>query len=670
VYFTWNPDNKPSGELYGYNFRTKTLAVADASTRESFLPGGIVYNSDRTRMLYVSGGNLFIREVKNGKVTQLTNTLETISSPRFSRDGKEVVYQSGGNLFRRDIQTGFVTQLTDFRQGAAATQQQAAGGLFQQGSWAVQGGATGAARQSDVVTDQDRWLRQQQVQLFDYLKPRRQTGGQMSMARGQQNTAAVRSERPRTINLGEGGASGINICPNMRFVTWNTIERPSISARNTIVPSYVTTSGYTESTNTRAKVGSPLTKTGLSVYDVEKRTLIKVETSDIPGIRDVPEYMRDYGFTAREFDEDRDVSFGSVIWSEDGRYAVVSITSHDYKDRWIMRLNPETGSLSLLDRQRDEAWIAGPGISSRQIGFMPDNRRVWFQSEESGYSHLYTVDVETGEKRALTSGKFEVYNPSLSLDEKWWYFSSNEVHPGEKHFYRMPVDGGARTRITSMEGGNEVSMSPDEKWLAIRYSYSNQPWEIYVMENKPGAQATRVTESVTGEFAAYSWRDPEIVTFRAQDGAEVYARLYKPDENARNRAAVIFVHGAGYLQNVHKWWSQYFREYMFNNLLADLGYTVLDIDYRGSSGYGRDWRTGIYRYMGGKDLSDHVDGARWLIANHGVEPGRIGLYVGLIRCIYHPDGHVQPSRRICSRRCSEISNRLGPLQSWLYGEYP
>jgi dipeptidyl aminopeptidase/acylaminoacyl peptidase len=216
----------------------------------------------------------------------------------------------------------------------------------------------------------------------------------------------------------------------------------------------------------------------------------------------------------------------------------------------------------------------------------------------------------------------------LSLDEKWWYFSSNEVHPGEKHFYRMPVDGGARTRITSMEGGNEVSMSPDEKWLAIRYSYSNQPWEIYVMENKPGAQATRVTESVTGEFAAYSWRDPEIVTFRAQDGAEVYARLYKPDENARNRAAVIFVHGAGYLQNVHKWWSQYFREYMFNNLLADLGYTVLDIDYRGSSGYGRDWRTGIYRYMGGKDLSDHVDGARWLIANHGVEPGRIGLYVG------------------------------------------
>ena len=67
---------------------------------------------------------------------------------------------------------------------------------------------------------------------------------------------------------------------------------------------------------------------------------------------------------------------------------------------------------------------------------------------------------------------------------------------------------------------------------------------------------------------------------------------------------------------------------MFHNLLTDLGYTVLDIDYRGSAGYGRDWRTGIYRYMGGKDLSDQVDGAEYLVAEHGVEPERVGIYGG------------------------------------------
>jgi dipeptidyl aminopeptidase/acylaminoacyl peptidase len=108
----------------------------------------------------------------------------------------------------------------------------------------------------------------------------------------------------------------------------------------------------------------------------------------------------------------------------------------------------------------------------------------------------------------------------------------------------------------------------------------------------------------------------------------VYARLYRPQSAQKNGAGVIFVHGAGYLQNAHKWWSQYFREYMFHNLLADKGYTVLDIDYRGSAGYGRDWRTGIYRHMGGKDLTDQVDGAAWLAATHGIDAKRMGIYGG------------------------------------------
>src|SRR3954462_11903205 len=110
----------------------------------------------------------------------------------------------------------------------------------------------------------------------------------------------------------------------------------------------------------------------------------------------------------------------------------------------------------------------------------------------------------------------------------------------------------------------------------------------------------------------------ELITILASDGVQVYARLYRPKTIGTVKPAVIFVHGAGYLQNAHKWWSTYFREYMFNNLLAENGYTVLDIDYRGSAGYGRDWRTAIYRYMGGKDLSDQVDGAKYLTEKLGI----------------------------------------------------
>ncbi|WP_257214009.1 S9 family peptidase [Sphingobacterium sp. 1.A.5] len=119
-----------------------------------------------------------------------------------------------------------------------------------------------------------------------------------------------------------------------------------------------------------------------------------------------------------------------------------------------------------------------------------------------------------------------------------------------------------------------------------------------------------------------------MIKFQNRHGDDVYARVYPAKNPHPNKPAVVFVHGAGYLQNVHYWWSQYFREYMFNNMLADNGYTVIDIDYTASSGYGRNHRTGIYRHMGGKDLSDQVDGVKYLVDHYGVNPANVGIYGG------------------------------------------
>ena len=100
-----------------------------------------------------------------------------------------------------------------------------------------------------------------------------------------------------------------------------------------------------------------------------------------------------------------------------------------------------------------------------------------------------------------------------------------------------------------------------------------------MQENKPGAKAKQITQSTSAEFNSYAWREPDLISFKNRYGADVYARLYVPAKPHPDKPAVVFVHGAGYLQNVHYWWSQYFREFMFNNLLTDAGYTVLDIDY-------------------------------------------------------------------------------------------
>jgi dipeptidyl aminopeptidase/acylaminoacyl peptidase len=155
---------------------------------------------------------------------------------------------------------------------------------------------------------------------------------------------------------------------------------------------------------------------------------------------------------------------------------------------------------------------------------------------------------------------------------------------------------------------------------------------------------------------------------KARDGVDVPARLFTPEmlgaKRDRNAPGVVFVHGAGYLQNAHKYWSTYFREYMFHHVLASRGYVVLDVDYRGSSGYGRDWRTAIYRYMGGKDLDDIVDAAKYLTERQRVNPRRIGVYGGSY------GGFITLMAMFTSPKTFAAGAALRPVTDWAHYNHP
>ena len=613
IYFFWNPEDAPSDSLYRVSPRGGAPEKVSLQERKMLPAARGSYNRAHTLKVYEKNGDIFLLDIRTGRIRQITETLERESGPQFTGDEKKITFRRGDNLYRFRLKDGRLDQLTDFRKGRK--------------------------KKERPLTEQEKWLKAQQLELIRVLKERHDRS-ELS----KKIWRRLQPKRPKTIYVGSQLVRDVRLSPDETVVAFLLEKRPK-NARRTEVPNYVTESGFTEEIPSRTKVGAPGSTYKLGVYLVQKDSVYFVKTDSIPGIFERPKYLSEYqkpreksgGPAAKAAGEKRQPKPRPVVlrgpyWSPDGRHAVVIGLSLDNKDRWILAFDPMTGKLRCLDRQHDEAWIGGPGIrgwrNPGRFGWMPDNRRFWFQSEASGYSHLYWVDVVTGKKKQLTSGKFEIYDPVISRNKKFWYFTANKEHPGVRHFYRMPLEGGKLTKITSLTGNNQVVLSPDEKWLAIRYSYSNKPWEIYVQKNRPGARPRQLTFSLKEEFKSYPWRDPQIVTFTARDGAKVYARLYRPEHPQPGGPAVIFVHGAGYLQNAHKWWSSYYREYMFHNFLADHGYTVLDIDYRGSAGYGRDWRTAIYRHMGGKDLTDQVDGARFLVEKYGIDPKRIGIYGG------------------------------------------
>ncbi|WP_026897532.1 S9 family peptidase [Daejeonella oryzae] len=603
VYFNWNPESAERDATFMINIANKNPVKVSDQTRNRLNRRQVIYSSDRSKILFERNGDLLIQNLKDGKEKILTQTVERESNPAFSADGNKVFFQRGDNLFSIDTKGGELVQLTNFSRSRK--------------------------RPESKLSVQDEWLKQDQLRDFEIIKKE-----EKEKKLDADERKLFESKRPKEVYLDERSfINNIRISPDENFITWRIGKQPEFS-KTTIVPNYVTGSGYTEDIQTRSKVGNPLTTYQNYIYDQKRDSVYSIETGSIPGIKDLPDYVKDYPKQLEERtkkNENREVAITGPFWNADGRQAVVVVVSLDNKDRWIMKLDQLSGKLTLLDRQRDEAWIGGPGIGGAfgggNVGFT-DANTFYFQSEASGYSHIYLVNVLSGTKKQLTSGKYEIQSLNLSRDKRTFYFTANMQHPGITHYYKMPVSGGTPLQLTGMKGGNEVSLSPDEKWLAIRHSTSNKPWELYIQENKAGAKATKITSSTSKEFDSYSWREPEMINFKNRFGDDVHARLYRPSNADANKPAVVFVHGAGYLQNVHYWWSQYFREYMFHNFLADNGYTVLDIDYTGSSGYGRDHRTGIYRHMGGKDLTDQVDGVKLLVDKYNVNPKNVGLYGG------------------------------------------
>jgi dipeptidyl aminopeptidase/acylaminoacyl peptidase len=585
IYFRWLPPGTDWREtLRPYRVRAAAGAVPEDMSEAAWDSSGALFSNGSAsrdgRLRVVSAnGDLYLIDMPRNTTRRLTGTREDETNPQLSTDGRWVYFTRGGNAYAIELEGGFVQQLSDIR--------------------------TGPEPKPDSTLDpQRRALEKQQRTLLEAIRDR---------VRQDSLTKARRTQRdaswPKTLYLKEKEKiASISVSPNGRAMLLLT-EIPATGALDARVPNYVTKSGYTEEIESRRKVGDAQTGGRIAfvrLSDGQVRWLRPVPGDTLH----TPAYVRVNG------------------WSDDGTSALVIAQSADFKTRVITTVGADSGATRSVDVLRDTAWVDGP--CAQCAGWYDGGRRIWFVSEADGFAHVYTIDARGGDRKQLTRGRWEVVDVALSPDKREFYLHTSETSPYEQHFWRMPVGGGARTCITTRMGGHVVTPSPDGTMLADLFSTSNRPPELFVMRNEPNAPMSQLTTSPTREWLSFPWLDPAIITIPASDGVQVPARIYRPSDMGAqpNGAAVIFVHGAGYLHNVNRYWSYYKREYMFHHLLASKGYVVLDLDYRGSAGYGRDWRTAIYRYMGGRDLQDQVDASRWLQQELKIDPERIGIYGG------------------------------------------
>lgn len=346
--------------------------------------------------------------------------------------------------------------------------------------------------------------------------------------------------------------------------------------------------------------------------------------------------------------------FQGVEWLADGKTLLVDRVDKTHKRRqiFVVQFNNEKSKSFLVHEETDDKWIGSP---ARILEANPKNaNQFFFGSEKDGFYHLYLVNLDKlkfkdGKSNAkveqLTKGKWKVDWAKWNVRGNDVIYLSTEKGTSERTFSSVQVTPDedefafSSSMIRSLEAytGSGMKSNPQMERGVLLYEVSrwNSPGELWATNdlngNGPGTHYTyQLTKTTPESFLKRKFNEPKFIEIKSRDNKKIPAKIYLPEkfDKTKKYPMVIFVHGAGYLQNVINGWNNYYREFMFNELLTQKGYVVLDIDYRGSAGYGRDWRTDVYDFLGEKDYEDHLDAIDFMVANYAVDVKRIGAYGG------------------------------------------
>ncbi len=549
----------------------------------------------------------------NGETVQLTRGGAPLTNLSFMTDGR-LMAKSDTNVIAIDLKTGQREELF---------------------SWYF-------ADEPEAVSAPEDFIAQEQITLIDYIALQRQ----QRQEEADQDAALAKSNAsvaPDPVYFDPAHRLvGISVSPRGDKAIVATTEDKPWRDDSDIMPHYIQEDGRIAAKEVRRRVADAEPENHeLWLVDIKTGKKRQLSYTSLPGYNEdvlaevKAENAKARGETYQVNRLPREITLleswywsePSIRWHADGRQVAVMLEAWDNKDRWIATVDFDNASLVSQRRLHDDAWI---NYRFNQFGWMNNSETLYFLSEESGYSQLYTQTP--GEAaRPLTSGQFIVDEPTLSQDDKYFYYKANKKHPGIYEIYRVNTQTGESEALTDLDGMTDYVLSPDEQSLLLTHSKVTRPEELYIKRVGSAEPAQKITDTVSETFTNMPWNAPQIVAIPSTHTAQpIYARVYLPEnyDSGEPRRAVVFNHGAGYLQNSHLGWSGYFREFMFHSLLTQQGYVVLDMDYRASAGYGRDWRTAIYRNMGEPEVQDLQDGVNWLVDNANVDRERIGTYGG------------------------------------------
>ncbi len=362
--------------------------------------------------------------------------------------------------------------------------------------------------------------------------------------------------------------------------------------------------------------------------------LVKPKTSAAYEIDIYDTVMRDVKRLTTGTPQDRRNS--NPVWSKDGKYIVYSQDQAKGTDSNIFIANVATGRSTLLTPHEGEKIYSNHDIS-------PDGKHVLITSNaENGYDNVGLLEIATKNISWITKDKWEIRAGEFSPDGKRITFTANV--DGNEAIYLHDLATGKSTALPIPKGLNEPAgghsaFTKDGTRLLYFHNGPTAPGDLWVYTLATG-KSHQVTHSLIGGVRSEDMVEPYLVHYASRDGKwTISAFLYVPYNMARNgqNAAIVYIHGGPAAQTMNSF-------NRFIQFAVNQGYMVLAPNYRGSTGYGKEFQQANLFDMGGGDLQDVLAGVDWIKQTGHLDPKKIvvmggsyGGYLSMMSVTKAPD---------------------------------
>ena len=312
-----------------------------------------------------------------------------------------------------------------------------------------------------------------------------------------------------------------------------------------------------------------------------------------------------------------------ITWNPDSKSIFVGVLNRDQNDLKMNQYNASTGIfMKQLFEEKSDKYVE----PQQQLLFFPDSNTdfIW-QSQRTGFNHLFHYNIDSGLVAQLTKGNWLVTD-ILGFNEKKKeiFYVSTQDSPLERHLYKVDWTNYKTQRLDQGAGMHTGILSKDGNHLYDSYSNATTPRSLNIINTNN----LKVNNLLNAANTLKNYQRPEIknITLKADDGTPLYGKIILPTDFDANKKypVIVYLYNGPHAQLITESFPA--SGNLWYEFMAQKGYIVFSMDGRGSSNRGLKFEQAIFRNAGETEMKDQLQGVAYLKSLPYVDADRLGIH--------------------------------------------